>query len=69
MDDESGERIWNEIKCQGKEDQSELGRLVRGCQRETGSLFQIQGEAYRKERSVIRKMTIKVDERECRMFR
>jgi len=29
--------------------------MVTGCQRENGSWFQRQGEAYQKERSVIRK--------------
>ena len=56
IDDESGELIEQmeevPLKQQGE---SELGRLVRGWQREAGSWFQRQGEAYWKEWSVIRR--------------
>jgi len=44
-DEEPGER----------RSESEIERLLRGCQRKTGSLFQRRVEAYLKERSVIDK--------------
>ena len=63
MDDESGEPMEQVgamlLKGLGE---SELERLVRGWRREAGSWFQRRGEAYRKERSVIRRE----DDVQCR---
>ena len=54
MDDESGESIEPMVQVP-HEGLNELERLVRGWRREAGSWFQRQGEAYWKERSVIRR--------------
>ena len=56
MDDESGESMERMQEMPLKEmGEAELERLVRGWRRGTGSWFQRRGEAYWKERSVIRK--------------
>jgi len=56
MDDESGESMepMEQVPLRGL-GESELERLVRGWRREAGSWFQRPGEAYWKERSVIRR--------------
>ena len=56
MDDESGESMepMEEVLLKGL-GEAELERLVRGWWREAGSWFQRRGEAYWKERSVIRR--------------
>ena len=56
MDDESGEstELMEEVPLKELGD-AELERLVRGWRREAGSWFQRRGEAYWKERSVIRR--------------
>ena len=55
MDDDSGESaVEDEVAGVGR-DESDWEWLVRGCRREAGSWFQWRGEAYWKERSVIRK--------------
>ena len=54
MDDDSGESTGVDDVAGVGRDESELEWLVRSCRRETGR-FQRRGEAYRKERSVIRK--------------
>ena len=56
MDDESGEsmELMEEVPLKELGD-AELDRLVRGWWREAGSWFQRRGEAYWKERSVIRR--------------
>ena len=56
MDDESGESMepMEEVPLIQLGD-AELERLVRGWRREAGSWFQTRGEAYWKERSVIRR--------------
>ena len=56
MDDESGESMepMEEVPLIGL-GESELERLVRGWRREAGSWIQRRGEAYWKERSVIRR--------------
>ena len=56
MDDESGEsmELMEEVPLKELGD-AELERLVRGRRREAGSWFQRRGEAYWKERSVIRR--------------
>ena len=56
MDDESGEsmELMEEMPLKGM-GEAELERLVRGWRRGAGSWFQRRGEAYWKERSVIRK--------------
>ena len=55
MDDESGEsmELMEEVPLV-QLSEAELERLVRGWRREAGSWFQRRGEAYWKERSVIR---------------
>jgi len=55
-DDESGESMepMEEVPLI-QLGESELERLVRGWRREAGSWFQRRGEAYWKERSVIRR--------------
>jgi len=53
VDEQSCASTEEEVTCAGKRG-TEIQKLVRGCLRETGSWFQRQGEAYRKERSVIR---------------
>ena len=56
MDDESGESMEPVEEVPLVElGESELERLVRGWRREAGSWFQRRGEAYWKERSVIRR--------------
>ena len=56
VDDESGESMELMEEMPLKEmGEAELERLVRGWQRGAGSWFQRRGEAYWKERSVIRK--------------
>ena len=56
MDDESGESMEPIEEVPLVElGESELERLVRGWRREAGSWFQRRGEAYRTERSVIRR--------------
>ena len=56
MNDESGESMELVEKVPLKElGDTELERLVRGWRRKAGSWFQRRGEAYWKERSVIRK--------------
>jgi len=56
MDDESGESMEPIEEVPLVElGESELERLVRGWRREAGSWFQRRGEAYWKERSVIRR--------------
>jgi len=56
MDDENGELMelmeWMPLKELGE---AELERLVQGWRRGAGSWFQRRGEAYWKERSVIRR--------------
>ena len=60
MDDESGElmelmeEVMEEVPLKELGD-AKLERLVRGWRREAGSWFQRRGEAYWKERSVIRR--------------
>jgi len=56
MDDESGElmELMEEVPLKELGD-AKLERLVRGWRKEAGSWFQRRGEAYRKERSVIRR--------------
>ena len=56
MDDESGEsmELMEEVPLE-ELGEAELERLVRGWRSGAGSWFQRRGEAYRKERSVIRK--------------
>ena len=56
MDDESGElmELMEEVPLKELGD-AKLDRLVRGWWREAGSWFQRRGEAYWKERSVIRR--------------
>ena len=56
MDDESGElmELMEEVPLKELGD-AKLERLVHGWRREAGSWFQRRGEAYRKERSVIRR--------------
>ena len=56
MDDDSGEsmELTEEVPLKELGD-AELERLVRGWLREAWSLFQWRGEAYWKERSVIRR--------------
>ena len=56
MDNESGElmELIEEVPLKELGD-AELERLVRGWRREAGSWFQRPGEAYWKERSVIRR--------------
>ena len=56
MDDKSGEsmELMEEVPLKELGD-AELERLVRGWRREAGSWFQRRGEAYWKERSVIRR--------------
>ena len=56
MDDESGEsmELMEEMPL-NELGEAELERLVRGWRRGAGSWFQRRGEAYWKERSVIRK--------------
>ena len=56
MDDESGElmELMEEVPLKELGD-VKVKRLVCGWRREAGSWFQRQGEAYWKERSVIRK--------------
>jgi len=53
VDEQSCASTEEEVTCAGKRG-TEIQKLVGGCFRETGSWFQRQGEAYRKERSVIR---------------
>ena len=56
MDDESGESMELMEEMLLKElGEAELERLVRGWRRGAGSWFQRRGEAYWKERSVIRR--------------
>ena len=56
MDDDSGESMELMEKVPLEElGEAELERLVRGRRRGAGSWFQRRGEAYWKERSVIRK--------------
>ena len=56
MDDESGESMEPMEEVPLIElGEAELERLVRGWRREAGSWFQRRGEAYEKERSVIRR--------------
>ena len=56
MDDESGESMELIKEVALKElGEAELERLVRGWRRGAGSWFQRRGEAYGKERSVIRR--------------
>ena len=56
MDDESGKSMEPMKKAPLRWlDKSELERLVCGWRREAGSWFQRLGEAYWKERSVIRR--------------
>ena len=56
MDDESGESMELMKEVPLKElGEAKLERLVRGWRRGAGSWFQRRGEAYWKERSVIRK--------------
>ena len=63
MDDESGESMEPMEKVPLRElGDAELERLVRGWRRGAGSWFQRRGEAYWKERSVIRRED-DVDER------
>ena len=56
MDDESGEfmELVEEVPLKELTD-AKVERLVRGWRREVGSWFQRRGEAYWKERSVIRR--------------
>ena len=56
MDDESGEsmELMEEVPLE-ELGEAELERLVRGWRRGAGSWFQRRGEAYWKDRSVIRK--------------
>ena len=56
MDDESGElmELMEEVPIKELGD-AKLEKLVRGWRREARSWFQRRGEAYRKERSVIRR--------------
>jgi len=56
MDDERGEsmELMEEVSLKERRN-AELERLVCGWRREAGSWFQRRGEAYWKERSVIRK--------------
>ena len=56
LDDENGElvELMEEVPLKELGD-AELERLVRGWRREAGSWFQRRGEAYWKERSVIRR--------------
>ena len=56
MDEESGEsmKLMEEVPLK-ELGETELKRLVRGWRREAGSWFQRRGEAYCKERSVIRR--------------
>ena len=54
MDNESGETIEEEVIVIGR-CELESERLLWGWRREDGSWFQRRGEAYRKERSVIRR--------------
>ena len=56
MDDESGEsmELMEEVPLE-ELGEAELERLVRGRRKGAGSWFQRRGEAYWKERSVIRK--------------
>ena len=63
MDDENGESMEPMDEVPLKElGESELERLVRGWWTKAGSWFQRRGEAYWKERSVIRRVD-DVDER------
>ena len=56
MDDESGESMEPMEEVPLKElGEAELERLVRGWRRGAGSWFQRRGEAYWKERFVIRR--------------
>ena len=56
MDDKSGEsmKLMEEVPLE-ELGEAELERLMRGWRRGAGSWFQRRGEAYWKERSVIRK--------------
>ena len=56
MDDESGESMEPMVEVPLEEHgDAKLERSVRGSRREAGSWFQRRGEAYWKERSVIRR--------------
>ena len=53
-DDDSGESTVEDVVAGVGRDESESEWLVRGCRREAGSWLQRRGEAYWKERSVVR---------------
>jgi len=65
MDDDSNESTEvNDVTGVGRSE-SETERLGRGWWRETGSWFQRQGEAYRRERSGEHGLWLTVDSSSC----